>query len=655
MLEELSVTGEKVTRDLKQTASSVTVLPGDEIARTRPGATSVTEALSGVPNVILTDTVSAPIIRGQDTQGPNFGANAFLAGTVPRATISVDGHYLSYNEYVFGAASLWDVRSIEVFRGPQTTAQGANAIAGAIIVNTNDPTFTPEAAYLAEIGSYGTKRSALAVSGPFIENELAARLAIDYSARDTFITYANPAFTRGETDEDLRAFNLRLKLLWRPSAWPGFETKLTYSHSNSNRPSSEAANAPVGRLRNFTTGMPTWNQAGETLIHDLRYDFANGFVLYNQAQYTDLTVHRVSYPTWNGNSDVALRNATNETRLTYGVPSDRVSGFLGIFYGNTVSRQDLYLRSQSHFDDTKNNLGLFGEASYRLTDRWTLTGGLRYESDQVHRVGTTNLSRSRLDYDRTFTALLPRVSLAYALTPDWTVGGLVSRGYNPGGVALNFISQKWIPFKAETLTNYELFTRATILDRRLTVNGNLFYTDFDNTQRSVDIVLRPGIVESYVINVEKAHAYGLEAGLDYQALDTVKITLGGGLLRTEFDRFAASPSYVGKRFAKAPGAMASLGASWEIALDLNLTCSVRYVDNYFSDDRNTPRFAIKGYTLADARLAYRLGEHAEIYAYARNLFDQRSPIFAQANRVASVPDFDMTQPRTVGLGVKGTF
>ncbi|MCS5516883.1 TonB-dependent receptor plug domain-containing protein [Pseudomonas qingdaonensis] len=93
--------------------------------------------------MIYTDSVGAPIIRGQDTQGPNNRQNQFWGGTVPRATINLDGHYLNYNEMFFGATSVWDVDSIEVFRGPQTTSQGANAIAGAIIVNTKDPTFTP--------------------------------------------------------------------------------------------------------------------------------------------------------------------------------------------------------------------------------------------------------------------------------------------------------------------------------------------------------------------------------------------------------------------------------------------------------------------------------------------------------------------------------
>lgn len=145
-LDAVMVTGEKVSRELKATASSVSVIGSKDIQERHSGHASVSQVINGLPNVIYTDSVGAPVIRGQDTQGPNNGANVFWGGTVPRATINLDGHYLNYNELYYGGTSAWDVDSIEVFRGPQTTSQGANAIAGAIIAKTKDPTFTPEAA-----------------------------------------------------------------------------------------------------------------------------------------------------------------------------------------------------------------------------------------------------------------------------------------------------------------------------------------------------------------------------------------------------------------------------------------------------------------------------------------------------------------------------
>ncbi|MEC7163520.1 MAG: acyl-CoA dehydrogenase family protein, partial [Pseudomonadota bacterium] len=50
----------------------------------------------------------------------------------------------------------------------------------------------------------------------------------------------------------------------------------------------------------------------------------------------------------------------------------------------------------------------------------------------------------------------------------------------------------------------------SLLDDTLTVNGNLFYMDMKNAQFNVPVVVSTGISESYTVNAEEAHAYGLE-------------------------------------------------------------------------------------------------------------------------------------------------
>ncbi len=119
----------------------------------------------------------------------------------------------------------------------------------------------------------------------------------------------------------------------------------------------------------------------------------------------------------------------------------------------------LYLSGTSTFDDTKDNLGLFSEMTYRFNEQWSLTGGLRYQQDRVQRYGLSVYSPTRVNFDETFSAFLPKLSLAYAATPEWTFGAMVSRGYNPGGVSLNLTSRRWMEFKEESIWNYELFTR----------------------------------------------------------------------------------------------------------------------------------------------------------------------------------------------------
>ncbi|MEG0859210.1 MAG: TonB-dependent receptor [Pseudomonas sp.] len=655
VFEPIMITGEKFERELKNTASSVSVKTGQEIDTLDTGNASVHEVLNDVPNVIYTDSVGAPIIRGQDTQGPNNGQNQFWGGTVPRATINLDGHYLNYNEMFFGATSVWDVDSIEVFRGPQTTSQGANAIAGAIIVNTKDPTFTPEAAYQTEIGNYNAKRSSIAVSGPLMGNELAGRLAVDYSSRDTFINYNNPKFAHSGTDQDFRAVTARTKLLWLPSALPGLEAKFTFSHNDSNRPSQEAASEPYHKLRHRTTTMPSWEQDTNTSVLDLSYDFDNGIKLFNQAQYSLSDVQRRTGLVNQGDADIRQKNLSNETRLTFGDQDSLLSGTGGVYVARTTTDESLELMGLSAFDDKKENLGVFGEMSYRLDDRWTLSSGLRYQRDRIKRDGTSVLAPTRLDYQTTFDAFLPKVSLAFAATPQWTVGALVSRGYNPGGVSLNLSTRQWQFFKEESTWNYELFTRANLLDNRLILSGNLFYMDMKDAQYNIPVVIATGITQSYTINAEKAHAYGLELSADYQLFDNLKLKASAGTLRTRIDKISSNDAYQTNEFAKSPGYTLSFGPSWDITDKWNASMQVRHIDGYYSDTANTKQYAVDSYTLTDARMSYQFSKAVELYGYVKNVFDDRSPTYLQANRGIGGTEASMTMPRMFGLGVKGSF
>jgi outer membrane receptor protein involved in Fe transport len=667
VLDTVTVTGEKVTRDLKDTAASVAIKTAKEIEKEKTGNATVTEVVSDVPNVIYTETVGIPVIRGLDGQGPNTGAGAFFSGTVPRATINVDGHYLNYNESYFGATSVWDLDSIEVFRGPQTTSQGANAIAGAIIVNTKDPTFTREGAYQAEIGNYNQKRASFMLSGPLVENELAGRIAIDYSGRDTFIDYISSAYSGEGTDLEFKALNARGKLLWQPSEIPGFEAKLTYSLNKTNRPTQESAYLPFEDLNSYAATMPTWKQDTHTGILDISYDFGNGYKFYNQTQYSDSSVHRKMPRAGIGAADVEQTNFSNEARVTFGEQEDVISGVAGIYYAHVSTDEKLDLPGRfpgagngySTFDDTKDNLGLFSEVNWKFAEQWTVTGGLRYQHDQIKRHGLSTYAAGAADFDKSFSALLPKLSITYAATPDWNIGALVSRGYNPGGVTLDFgaASPAWRDFKEESIWNYELFTRASLLDNRLVVNGNLFYMDFKNAQYNIPAEIAPNVDSSYTINADKAHSYGVEIGADYLLLDNLTIKGSAGILRTKIDEISLNTqtSYVGNEFAKSPGYMLSLGVSWDATEKLNISGQVRHTDGYYSNIANDPAYAVGSYTVADARVSYQFTDAFQVYGYVKNIFDERAPTYMQANRGIGGLEAAMTPPRMFGVGVRGSF
>ncbi|MFI0396922.1 TonB-dependent receptor [Paracoccus jiaweipingae] len=651
VLEEIVLIGEKVARSLARTASSVTVLDSRDAAAA-PGDASVASALQGVPNLIFTDSVGAPMIRGQDSQGPNSGAGAFFSGTVPRASINVDGRYLSYNEYAFGAASVWDVAGIEVYRGPQTAAQGANSIAGAIFVRTNDPSFTPEGQAHLQYGSGGRRRAALAYSAP-VAPDLAARIALDYSARDTFIDYVSDNFAKGKSDQDFESRMARVKLLWQPADLTGFEAKLTLEHDQTNRPSTESAFAPFEDLNSLALTMPSWKQRSNAAVLDVSQDFDNGLRLINQLQYADTNSRRVIEPFQGGSANIDLRSVSNETRLTFGDAGGAgLSGVVGLFVARRDTDETLWLRGVSSFDDQKDSLGLYTEVTWRGESPWSVTGGLRYQRDRVQRRGNSSFAARPLDYDETFDAVLPRVSVSYDLSDRTTIGGLVSKGYNPGGISLNLRSGEYVPFKAETVWNYELFGRTELMGDRLILTGNLFYSDFKNAQRYVQVSLPENIGQSLTVNAEEATSYGLELGMDYQATDSLRLRGGLGLLHTEIGKFtSAIADFTGKEFARAPRYTASLAADWDITAQWRLSGDVRLTDGYYSDDANTEEFKIGSYAIANARVTYTAQNGVEMFGYVNNIFDVREPLHKQVNRSVKAVEAAMTQPREVGIGL----
>ena len=83
--------------------------------------------------------------------------------------------------------STWDVETVEIFQGPQTTTRGPNAIAGAVVVQTKDPTYEYEAALRGLGGNYETYQGSGMVSGPLIDEQLAFRAVVDYRDADSFM------------------------------------------------------------------------------------------------------------------------------------------------------------------------------------------------------------------------------------------------------------------------------------------------------------------------------------------------------------------------------------------------------------------------------------------------------------------------------------
>ena len=172
-------------------------------------------------------------------------------------------------------------------------------------------------------------------------------------------------------------------------------------------------------------------------------------------------------------------------------------------------------------------LALFGEASLALTDRFSLTGGLRwYDFDEARTQTFDGLFADPLDSEgaTSATGVAPRIIASYDLSAETQVNAQVSQGFRLGGINDPLNTPICSPedlatfgdrgtWEDEELWNYEAGVKSTFLGGRGTFNASGFYMDVRNLQATVTA----GTCSSRIIfNVPDARSAGVELELAAQ-------------------------------------------------------------------------------------------------------------------------------------------
>ena len=648
---EIIVTGERVKRSLKDTQSSISVATQRDIEAA--SADRVDQMLALIPNVQLGNGSEGPAIRGQDTTGALQALPAFLGGNRPRTTLIVDGRRDTYHAFVFGAAPVWDLERIEVFRSPQTTTQGQNSIAGAIFVYSNDPTFQPEGRARAILGDFKTREVSAVASGP-LSGDVALRISGDLRYSRTTSKIAD-RIEHGDPNHDVYGL-ARAKLLVKPRGSPDSRLELTYVHTQSQAPQIVGLTFPFRARRDQGGFYGTFRINVDALTATAHQPLASHLAADVVVTAGDSDTRRLAFPGL-GQADIKGRDWSAEAVLNWS-PDGPLRAVGGVSRTHLKLRQFIDLSRLSgigRFQDAQDSTGVFGEASLTVLPDATLTAGLRYQQDRQKRSGTLGTAAQSipLDFDRTFHAWLPKLSFAYDFSPAVRAGVLVQRAYNPGGTTLRFDTGRPDIFAAEILWDYELFARAR-LARGVSASANLFYYDMRNAQRAKGIiVVAPGgflVGFADLFNAPKAHSYGAEAELAWRPDKRLSARLSAGLLRTKLvDAGADYPDFTGNEFARSPHFTAAAAVDWEATGRLRLSAQARHHSAHYADDINSDDVRLPSSTIVDARAEYRLGR-VTAFAYARNLFDKFALLDRLDNLTASAED-----PREVGIGLETRF
>ncbi|HUP92460.1 MAG TPA: TonB-dependent receptor [Solimonas sp.] len=168
-LDEITVTAQKRGNEaIKDVPISISVVDDELIFDW--GITNVREVMLFVPNVKVEEAgyFMLPRIRGFTTNNNN---RAFE----PPAGVAFDG--IPYGRIEYFNAGLFDVKRVEVMRGPQGTTFGKNTTAGLIHILTRDPTEDFEGFVDLQRGEFDRHRLEFGIGGPLLEDFLNVRLS----------------------------------------------------------------------------------------------------------------------------------------------------------------------------------------------------------------------------------------------------------------------------------------------------------------------------------------------------------------------------------------------------------------------------------------------------------------------------------------------
>jgi outer membrane receptor protein involved in Fe transport len=658
-IEEIVVYGELRETPLAELPGSVSVVDAETIERRQ--AQHLEQLLAITPNV----NWAAGASRGRYLQIRGIGETGqFIEPLNSSVGLVVDGVDFSG---VAAVATLYDVEQVEVFRGPQGTLYGANALAGLVNVRTAAPTEALEAGVDAEAGNYGTTSLGARVSGPLAE-PLAGRLAVQRYRGDGFAE--NDHLGRDDTNE-FDELTARGKLRWTPSddvtvdavaGWIDVDNGYdAFSLDNrrdtlTDSPGRDAQESAYGSLAATFAAASAFDVEAIASIADS--DIAYG--------YDEDWVYEGFDPAGYSSTDLYLRDrrtATGELRLV-----SKEDGRL--FGGTTAWVTGAYLLSQSEWLDRRytfrdgpfrsrfeiDRSAWFAQTETAFADATTLTLGARLER---HRADYRDVDGA--DFAPEDDLWGARVALDHLVGPDTLLYVSAARGYKAGG----FNTDGTLPadlkeFDPETLYNAELGLKGSWREDSITGRVALFHMWRDDMQVSTSLVrTRPDGSSEFIEftgNAAKGTNYGLEGEVRWHATDLLEAFATLGLLETEYEDFvnAEGRRLDGRDQAHAPGYQAYGGFEWAFAPSMFVRAEVEAKDAfYYSDSHDAKSDA---YALVHVSLGWQT-RHWQATAWVRNVGDVdyhvRGYYFGNDPRIDYAPRVytQLGEPRVYGLSL----
>jgi iron complex outermembrane receptor protein len=336
---------------------------------------------------------------------------------------------------------------------------------------------------------------------------------------------------------------------------------------------------------------------------------------------------------------------------------------------NTVT----FVTASSTTDTVADNesRSIFGQIDWRMTDKFALDFGLRYsEDEQVYKRNLTPTGPAGIPGCFPCTTstnsdeVTGRAGVKYFASDDAMFYATVSRGYKAGGVNLD---PRLGAFGPETNDVVELGAKTEVLDGRLRINGDVYYSIYDGVQLSSLTIPAPGEpAVPNALNGPEANIYGAELELLGQ-FGGFGFNVGAAYMEAQFDEAGVVTDTVtntnraivkGQAMPFAPAYTLSAGVEYEMLFgDMSLTPRLQasFIDEQYATPFKYPQTRVPSRTVADARLTFKPNEALTVEAFCSNLFDKTYIAVQLQDASSAQGGYIFGAPRQYGARLKYAF
>jgi outer membrane receptor protein involved in Fe transport len=637
-IEEVVVKGEFREKSISEEDSSISIISSETI---KSKAIKHFQQLSYlVPNLNYAGSDS----RARYFQIRGIGERSGYQGT-PNSSVGFLIDDIDYSGQG-GIATLFDVDQVEVFRGPQGSRTGADALAGLIYIKTKDPTDKFEGTSEITLGDYGTQNLGIAFGGPMKNEKLKYRLVLRTDYADGF--RKNIFLNKSDTSKK-DELTLRYKLNWDfnetidinfliskvdmddpADIWtidgslntlsdrPGMDSQETDSYgikitknfdnfdiqSFTSITKTDVIFSYDADWGNSESHFPyTYDYFSKTLRNRDTFSQEVRFLSKNK----DLTEQdKLQWIFGINISELEEKNITRDDGI-YGDPSDPYSPYVS---ESVVSR-----------NYEAENLSLFGNIDYFLSENHKLAFGLRWEnwdskyndSNQESFNPSDNMNGGKISLIKN--------------NDNSNIYFSIARGYKQGGFNLgldptdNSIKNSLI-YDPEFLTNYEIGLSSNNNDSILNYSAVFFFSKREDQQvlisRQVDPT-DPNTFSYLTQNAAEGENYGIEVSSEYFVRDNLNLFFNFGLLKTKIKNWESRIDLKNRAQAHAPERTYSFGTNLDINNNLYLKIDINGKSSFYYSDSHDNKS--KSYQLVNLTLGYSKANFVTD-VWIRNLFDE---------------------------------